>query len=540
MGLSRRDLLKLGATAPSLALGGCAREVPEDPDWRRGDLQHLLPTVSHRALNLKASFHHALEAAPQLRVDGQHVKGRRQDSHGRFWSFRRGGLSPGREYSLQLLDARGRALCAEWPLRTFPAPDAQPERLRVASFTCAGGADLPVLPGGFHAFKPARSRALLFDTLLDDDPDLVVANGDHVYWDFRSWGNPNWSLGGKLFTNALFGFYGHFDPALPLWGGENEQTLSAVGDDQIARAYGVRFRSTPVFFITDDHDYFDNDDATPERVTFPPEPFHRALRDGLQHLYFPEFIREEVAPAGFPGLFEADGLQLSRCFGEFRYGDLARGVLYDCGGYLGLGAQDGLVPAPVERWLLERTRREDSAHLVHFPSHPMGWTAGKWREWYPDLLESSGSVTARVERDRAGGKYMWQPGWWAQHQRLLAALAAQQRRRPLMVSGDLHAVGALRIETSGELDLRENPVYSVLAGPVSTGDMGWPSRARGVQTRTPRSLEVEEVLDFREQIGFAILDFDREDLHLRLLGSPPDLLEPRPRDFEVAPPFSLG
>jgi len=540
MGLSRRGLLKLGAIAPCLVLGGCAREADDEPNWQRGDLQHLLPTVSHRALNLKASFQHGVEAAPWLRVDERHVEGRRQDSHGRFWSFRSGGLSPGREYTLQLLDAGGRALCGEWPLRTFPAPDAQPERLRIASFTCAGGPDLPVLPGGFHAFKPARSRALLFDALLANDPDLVVANGDHVYWDFRSWGNPNWSLGGKLFTSALVGFYGRFDPARPLWGGENERTLSAVGDDQIARAYGVRFRSTPVFFVTDDHDYFDNDDATAERVTFPPEPFHRALRDGLQRLYFPEFIREEVTPSGLPGRFEADGLQLSRSFGEFRYGDLARGLLYDCGGHLGLGAGAGLVPAAVERWLLERTQREDSAHLVHFPSHPMGWTAGKWREWYPDLLESSGSITARVERDEAGGKYMWQPGWWAQHQRLLRALASQQRRRPLLVSGDLHALGALRIAASGDLDLRENPVYSVLAGPVGTGDLGWPSRARGVETRTPRALEVEDLLEFREQIGFALLDFDRADVQLRLLGSPPELLEPRAPDFEVAARFSLG
>jgi len=335
------------------------------------------------------------------------------------------------------------------------------------------------------------------------------------------------------------GYYGHFDPTLPLRGGLNEQTLTTIGDDQIARAYGVRFRSTPVFFITDDHDYFDNDDATPERVTFPPEPFHRALRDGLQRLYFPEFIREEDVPLGFPGLFEADGLRLSRYFGEFHYGDLARGLLYDCGGHLGLNAQAGLVPDPVERWLVTRTQREDSAHLVHFPSHPMGWTAGKWREWYPDLLQSSGSVTAAIRRDAQGGKYMWQPGWWAQHQRLLGALSSQQRRRPLLVSGDLHALGALRIRRSGGLDLRENPVYSVLSGPVGTGDLGWPTRARGVHTRTPQGLEVETLLDFQERIGFTILDFERAEGHIRLLGSPPQLLEPLAQNFQVTARFPL-
>ena len=89
------------------------------------------------------------------------------------------------------------------------------------------------------------------------------------------------------------------------------------------------------------------------------------------------------------------------------------------------------------------------------------------------------------------------------------------------------------------MNLRENPVYSVLAGPVGTGDMGWPSRARGVHTRTPQALKVESLLDFREQIGFAILDFERGGGHLRLLGSPPELLEPRAQDFDTAARFTL-
>ena len=78
----------------------------------------------------------------------------------------------------------------------------------------------------------------------------------------------------------------------------------------------------PVFFITDDHDYFDNDDATPERVTFPPDEAERAL----------------------PGQREEDGIKLSTHFGSLRYGDLCAGLLYDCGGYLGLGEGAGLVP----------------------------------------------------------------------------------------------------------------------------------------------------------------------------------------------------
>jgi hypothetical protein len=59
-------------------------------------------------------------------------------------------------------------------------------------------------------------------------------------------------------------------------GTANEQTLIAVAHSQLAKAYGVGFRLTPVVFITDDNDYFDNDDASPELLTFP-----HILWDGL-------------------------------------------------------------------------------------------------------------------------------------------------------------------------------------------------------------------------------------------------------------------
>ncbi len=51
------------------------------------------------------------------------------------------------------------------------------------------------------------------------------------------------------------------------------------------------------------------------------------------------------------------------------------GLFYDCGGYLELGENAGLIPASVEAWLLSQSTREDTRHLVHSPSHPMGWTA---------------------------------------------------------------------------------------------------------------------------------------------------------------------
>ena len=63
----------------------------------------------------------------------------------------------------------------------------------------------------------------------------------------------------------------------------------------------------------------------------------------------------------------------------------------------------------------------------------MGWSAGKWREWYPDVVAPEGFeglVTNELNFEGAtkgvltskAQKYLWQRGWWSQHQRLLQAL----------------------------------------------------------------------------------------------------------------------
>jgi len=164
----------------------------------------------------------------------------------------------------------------------------------------------------------------------------------------------------------------------------------------------------------------------------------------------------------------------------------------------------------------------------------MGFTAGKWREWYPDLLESDGSLVEAIQVDEAGGKYKWQVGWWEQHQRLLAALGAQKRRKALVVSGDLHALGAVRIETSGLLDLHQNPVHSILGGPVGVGDLGWPSRARGVEARIPTELRAASLLELEERNGFTLLEFDRHTTRIETFGCGPEYEAPSDLQLERA------
>jgi len=545
LSLTRRDFLAGAAGAAGTAvvgLPGCGSEVEPGSGWDHGPLRHLLPAVSHRSMHIKASFEAPRADMPVLRVGGRAVPGVRTDSRGRFWAFRVTGLEPATEYTLRLHDARGDALCESWPLRTFPAPDARTERLRVLSFTCAGGISTPIPPAIFDPFRPPAYRARLFDLALEMEPDLVIANGDHVYYDLSHMGQIQSHRFQALIMSVFDAISYRFDPEQPVLGSPNEASLIGVGDDQLAQIYGVRFRSTPVFFITDDHDYFENDDATPEIVTFPPRPFHRALRHALQRLYFPELPADGPLPDGLPGLGVEQGARISRVFGDLRYGDLFSGLLYDCGGHLSLGSDAALLPPAVEAWLVEATRREDTRHHVHFPSHPMGWTAGKWREWYRDHLEHSDPLVASVERDEDGNKYMWQEGWWRQHQRLVAALSGQRTRAALTVSGDLHALGVQRIEQAGELDLSANPVHTVLSGPVGTGAAGWPSRARGVVARVPEALAGESLLALEERNGFTVLDFDRDTARLVTWRCPEGYVSPsslalaRAADFTVRRP----
>ena len=67
----------------------------------------------------------------------------------------------------------------------------------------------------------------------------------------------------------------------------DSSALSAAGP-QIVPVYGTDFRSTPVFFLQDDHDYFDNDEAFDEIVTFPPVWFQLELGRATQRLSLAE------------------------------------------------------------------------------------------------------------------------------------------------------------------------------------------------------------------------------------------------------------
>ena len=427
------------------------------------------------------------------------VRGEKSSVTGDFWQFDVAGLKPQTRYRLSLTQG-GRSLCQPWELSTFPAPDAMPERLRLLIYTCAGGHDAlnQGQAGGKTCFLPSALRQRLLMRGLSFKPDAVIANGDHVYWDLRA---PRLSglLGGSPQAIAAAG---RFDRALPVLGGANEAVLRRAAGPQIVPLYGTLCRSTPVFFLTDDHDYFDNDEATDEAVTFPPDGFMLNLARATRRLYYPEFLPDPSRPFGLAGASADDRAPgVSEAFGTLRFGRLAEFLLYDVRRTLTLAGPTAVfIDGTAEDWLKARMAARDVAHVINIPSNPPGWSAGKWGEWYPDILGEDGKLTT------AKPKPYWQRGWLSQHDRLMAAAAAMPGRIPLVISGDLHAIAEGRMMHCGSLDFSKNPVVTVLSGPLGTGDLLWPSAFRGIGASPPSHLAMDERLKPIEENSFIIAD----------------------------------
>ncbi len=514
MSSSRRQFL-------THTLGGSGVLLAAQQGWRRGVVRHLLPAVSHDRLLLKASFDHPQSAAPVLRAGNRRAAGVRMDTAGEFYSFDIAGLEPQRTYQLELLDFRGKPLCDPWPISTFPNNDAQPKRFRLLAYTCAGGHPATRNPDtGGPYWVSIEARRKMLTTGLSYKPDAMVAIGDHVYWDLRS---PKGSinLGDSPVAHKLVG---QFDRSQPALGTENERKLKLVVNPQVCDLYGTLFRSTPVFFVQDDHDYFENDEATEQIVTFPPDDFMLRMARATQRLYYPEFLPDANRPSGLPSAGAPDRAPgVAESFGTLRYGKLLEIMMYDCRRHITLKGPAGVfLPDTVEEWLMRRMAAQETHHVVNLPSTPVGWSAGKWGEWYPDLLQADGKLGL------AKPKYWWQQGWKSQHDRLLLAASAMQRI-PLFLSGDLHALGEGRIQRYGQLDFSRNPVVTVLTGSIGTGPKAWPSAWRGTPPQAPSGLEIEEGLKPLEKNGFSIIDFTEDRVEAQFfswkMDEPEELLD---------------
>ena len=507
---TRRDFLRASAAAVlsaavpvELFAQAPAAQSVSSSAWDSGSVRHLLPTVSDTRMLIKASFNAPLEGTPSLHVGDRKVQGRMGDTRGEHWHFYATDLLPGRRYPLSLIGSTGRSLCQPWNLATFPSPDERPQKLRVLFYTCAGGHE------AMRFLAPAVRNRLLRRGLAFQ-PDAVVANGDHVYWDLLS---PLTSRGLGA-SPAAEKIAGKFDRADVVLGGNNEAVLKRAAGPQIVPVYGTDFRSTPVFFLQDDHDYFENDEATDEIITFPPSYFMLQLARATQSMYYPEFLPDATRPAGLPWSSAGDRVSgVSECFGTIRYGRLVEILLYDIRRTQTLAGPNAVYVDPeAEKWLMARTSAAEVAHVVHAPSNPPGWSAGKWGEWYPDVTGPDRKLMA------ARPKPYWQSGWLTQHDRLMQAISAMKGRVPLVISGDMHAIAIGRMMRSGALDLTANPVNVVLSGPVGTRAGGWPSIGiRGTPAQPSTHLELDEQVKPIEQHGFTLADFTPDKIGLQFV-----------------------
>ena len=505
MRITRRQLL-LHATASATLLSDLLSRDVLDPvvlaqttgDWDRGMVFHALPTVNHNRIFLKLSLTQAQSGAPSMTVGARTISGTRTDSRGFFWLFDIQDLAPARAYRLELRSDRGRPLAEPWTISTFPDLDSRADHVRVVFFTCAGGHDALLAN---DITQPLVVRRALLERAVAEKPHAIVANGDHVYWDLLS--PVSSSLGA---SPAGIAFAGTFDRTKPVLGSANEDFLLKAAGEQIAPLYGTVCRSIPVFFVRDDHDYFDNDTASDRLITFPPTDHMMRLAQATQQLYYPEFLPDPNRPLGLPGTGEPGRTAgVSQSYGTLRYGDLLEVLLYD---NRRTGTMHGptavFVDPEVEKWLTARMRGPDTIHVVNAPGLPPGWTKGNWYERYPDRIENGKPTVATP-------KPYWQPGWLAQHDRLIEAMHRMGGRIPLIVSGDIHAIAVGHISRCGRLDLSSNPVVSVLPGPVGTDGTAWP---RAVEH--PHQLDVTDRWAPIRENGFAVLDFHRDRIDVSL------------------------
>jgi hypothetical protein len=503
---------------PGLSSSGVTARAADD--WQAGDVIHILPTANHDRFLIKTSFERTRDRAPLLKMEDRTVAGTKTDIDGRFWRFDAEGLRPDTTYELQLTEADGTPITAAWPLKTFPDPAARPKSLRILSYTCAGGHDGALLKGKSFFLNMAARRRLL-KRAMSYRPDAVIANGDQIYFDLTT---TYQEIDPDYLRREIWEKVGRIDTSVPMMHGANAPIFMKVCDAQIAGLYGNALRSTPVFFVTDDHDFFDNDEYTAHQATLPPDSYGTPGAEQTQHMYYPEFLPDPNRPEWLPGGDRA-GLPpgANMCFGTLRYGALFEAVLYDCRRFVNYkGDHAMIVPQWAEDWLIARTAAEDTTHFFHVPSLPFAYSSGKLGDWYPDFLDKeSGQMV--VYKKKAG----WQRGWFAQHQRLIAAMASQKRRVPVIVQGDFHASAAGSMYRSGEFDRLARPVHVVLTGTLATGDLAFPSSFRAIESKPSQLVGMQQALAITEKNGFSIIDIDADRIVFRMFTwrPPQDIAE---------------
>lgn len=485
----RRDILR-GTTA--LGLGGI---LWGGVAWskERSAVRAILPSATHDTLAIKLLLEQPPSAAPTLTIDGKAVSAQKMDVDGYAWGFVQSGLKGGTAHRLTLRDERGKALREPWELRTLPPLDSKPGHFRILFFTCAGGDE----GGSPYGYLPISVRRALFDRALSFKPDLAVANGDHVYWDLDTALKYRRDPAVRAATEAQYRKVAWIDQDSAFDSETNRRSINTIVGRQIASIYEDRFASVPLVFVTDDHDYYENDNAGPWGYTFPPRPFIFNLQQRTAAMGYPFALgRPDLGDPYKSGTIET-----------VRIGKLLELDLFDCRRGWSTGPEARVLFPEAEAYLIDRLRTSRASQLIQVPSNPFGWTAGKLGEWYAD----GPSETSSFQNDKG----YWQQGWFEQHQRLAKALSAQKTRAAISISGDMHANAISTITRSGDLDLSANPIHTILPGPIGTANEGFPSSARGILPYHPEALDIRDAAKLEERNGFSIVDVYPERIEVQ-------------------------
>ncbi len=239
-------------------------------------------------------------------------------------------------------------LCDPSLLKTFSHRKESTEQVRVLLYTCAGGHPL-----GRDLFREAykesreqyvvRRRALL-EQALSYKPDAIIEIGDQLYWDLDEIlpvipGEGNNPLAHRE--------VGRFNESTGILNSSNKSVLKKAINPQVADLYGTLCRSTPVFMLSDDHDYYDNDNVMPSKVIFQPDHFNLKLARIIQNIYWPELLPDLNCLIGFSGSNATDRrFGFSETYGTFRYGKLVKALVYDCRRFTTLHGPSAVFIAP--------------------------------------------------------------------------------------------------------------------------------------------------------------------------------------------------
>ena len=132
---------------------------------------------------------------------------------------------------------------------------------------------------------------------------------------------------GERWRPSFYSQVGQLDRSQGALGTANEAVIKNAVGPQIAELYGTMMRSVPSYFVNDDHDYFENDEARPNFVTMPPAKYQLDFARFVRDLYLPEFLPDSARPLSLSGTGAGDRAPgVSESFGTFSLRQPGRGA----------------------------------------------------------------------------------------------------------------------------------------------------------------------------------------------------------------------